>query len=266
MLKSFVTSNVAGKLVFLGTGTSTGVPVIGCGCEVCQSGDPRNMRTRCGLALGLPEGVLLIDTPPELRLQLVREKIGLAHAVLYTHDHSDHLLGLDDVRVFSSYSGEPTKIYCEGFVEERIRKAFDYCFSEAPGTGGYIPRLQFHRIGLEPFRCLGCDFTPLRLKHGNFEVLGFRFGNVAYCTDTNHIPPESLAKLQNLDLLILDCLRLTPHYSHFHLEKAVAMAQEIGAQRTLFTHVSCSLDHEKTNASLPRGISLAYDSLQCDLT
>lgn len=266
VLKPCVTTDIRGTLVFLGTGTSTGVPVVGCGCETCTSTDPRNHRTRCGVAVGLPGGVLLIDTPPELRLQLLRERIGMVDAVLFTHEHADHLFGLDDVRVFSSYSGAAMPLYCEAVVEARIRKAFDYCFASESGTGGYIPRLNFERIGLDPFRLLGADILPIRLQHGRGEVLGFRIGNVAYCTDTNHIPAESLPLLAGLDMLILDCLRIAPHYSHFSLDQALAAAEKIQAKRTLFTHMACGLEHVKTNALLPRGIELAYDGLRIPLS
>jgi phosphoribosyl 1,2-cyclic phosphate phosphodiesterase len=254
-------------MVFLGTGTSIGVPVIGCGCDTCASTNPRNNRLRCALVLGLPEGTLLVDTPPDLRTQLLRERIGLVHATLFTHDHADHVFGLDDLRLFPYYLGHPMPVYCEEAVEARIRKSFDYAFAaEARGYGGGVPQIEFRRITTEPFEILGARVAPMRLLHGKFRVLGFRFGNIAYCTDTNEIPPQSWPLLEGLDLLVLDALRHKPHPTHFSLDEAVAAAQRAGARRTLFTHISHDLEHEATNAALPEGMELAYDGLRIPLT
>ncbi len=263
-----VTIDISGHLVLLGTGTSVGVPVIGCGCETCQSDDPRNRRTRCGVVLGLHEGNLLIDTPTDLRTQLLRERIGLIHAVAFTHGHADHIFGLDDLRLFPFYIGRKVPIYCEAEVEARIRKSFDYAFDGVSEefTGGPVPQLEMRRIATEPFEALGSRVIPIRLLHGRMKVLGFRFGNVAYCTDTNHIPEESWALLDNLDVLILDALRHRSHSTHFSLDEAIAAARRIGARRTLFTHMSHELEHAATNALLPTGMELAYDGQKIELT
>jgi len=262
-----LTIDLAGQLIFLGTGTSVGVPCIGCGCAVCTSDNPKNRRTRCSVVLGLAEGNLLIDTTPDLRTRLLRERIGLIHAVLYTHDHADHLFGLDDVRVFPYYLGHALPTYCEDFVEARIRRSFDYAFTpEAANYGGGVPQLDIRRIGTEPLVVLGQRIVPLRLIHGRFRVLGFRFGNVAYCTDTNEIPEASRPLLEGLDLLILDALRPRPHPTHFTLEEAVATARALRPKRTLFTHMSHELEHEATNAALPPGMELAYDGLRIPLS
>lgn len=263
-----VTCDLSGEMVFLGTGTSVGVPVIGCGCATCRSQVKRNWRTRCSVVLGLPEGNLLIDTPPDLRTQLLRENIGLIHAVLFTHAHADHLFGLDDLRMFPFYLGRKLPIYCETSVEERIRKSFDYCFSAKAETfyPGAIPQLEIGNIGTEPFSLLGAGFVPVRLQHGNSSVLGFRFGNVAYCTDTNRIPEEAWPLLEGLDVLVLDALRPRPHATHFSLDESIEAAKRIGARRTLFTHMSHELEHEATNAALPAGMELAYDGLRVPLT
>ncbi len=262
------TTNITGELVFLGTGTSTGVPVLGCGCPVCRSQDPKNQRTRCGVLLGLPEGNLLIDTPPELRLQLLREGVGVVHAVAFTHAHADHLHGLDDLRIFSRYLGDAVPLYCEAEVERRIRESFAYCFAprHRPHTLGAIPQLEFRNINLEAFSALGQTLVPLRLKHGPWDVLGFRVGNVAYCTDTNLIPEETWPRLAGLDVFILDCLRAEPHPTHFHLTDALAVAQKVNAPRTILTHLSCRLDYQTTSDSLPDGVELAYDGLRIPLT
>jgi phosphoribosyl 1,2-cyclic phosphate phosphodiesterase len=265
--RAVVSHDIQGQLVFLGTGTSIGVPVVGCGCNTCISPDPRNQRLRCSLAIGLPEGNLLIDTPPDLRSQLLREKLGLIHAVLYTHAHADHLFGLDDVRLFPYYIGHRLPVYCEAEVEERIRKSFDYAFdpiTEKFPAGG-VPQLAFESISTQPFEALGARVVPIRLIHGRFNVLGFRIGDIAYCTDTNEIPADSWPLLQGVKVLILDALRQKPHPTHFSLGEAIAVAERVGADRTLFTHISHDLEHEATNQQLPSGMELAYDGLRLPL-
>jgi phosphoribosyl 1,2-cyclic phosphate phosphodiesterase len=263
-----ISRDISGRLVFLGTGTSVGVPAIGCGCPVCTSDNPKNKRTRCGLALGLPRGNLLIDTPPDLRQQLLRERIGIVHAVLYTHEHADHIFGLDDLRLMQFYLGGPVPLYCEPQVERRIRKSFDYAFQSAERLHtGAIPQLLPRTIGLEPFEVLGARVIPVRLQHGfTVPVLGFRFGNVAYCTDVNSIPADSMEELRGLDVLILDCLRREPHATHFGLSDALEIVEQLRPKQTLLTHMSHSFDHDATNAELPADIELAYDGLEIPLT
>jgi len=263
-----VTADISGEMILLGTGTSVGVPSIGCGCDVCQSGNPKNKRLRCAAILGLPEGNLLIDTGPDLRTQLLRERIGVVHAVLYTHEHADHIFGLDDLRLFPFYLGHAVPLYCEATVERRLRMSFDYAFSGAtPTHEGAVPRLEFRRIGTAPFEVLGAQVTPVRLNHGpRFDVLGFRIGNVAYCTDTNGIPAESTSLLEGLDVLVLDGLRNRPHATHLSLQEAVAIASQLRPQQTYFTHISHEVEHEETNRRLPHGMSLAHDGLRIPLT
>lgn len=242
--------------------------MVGCACDTCQSGDARNQRLRCSLAIGLPEGNLLIDTSTDLRMQLLRERLGLIHAVLYTHEHADHLFGLDDVRLFPFYLGHKLPLYCEERVERRIRKSFDYAFETDIDAvhPGAIPQLLPVRITTLPFDLLGAHVVPIRLRHGRFEVLGFRFGKVAYCTDTNGIPDESWPLLEDLDVLILDALRPRPHATHFSLAEAIEVARRVGAKRTLFTHVSHELEHAATSAMLPAGMELAFDGLRVPLS
>ena len=252
-------------VVFLGTGTSVGVPAIGCQCDVCQSDDPRNNRTRCAIAVLLDEVTILVDTPPDLRTQLLREKIPLVHSVLFTHEHADHLFGLDDLRLFPFRLGKPVPLHCEPEVESRIRKSFDYAFVDRePTHPGATPRLEFVSIDRDrSFEVEGIQVTPIPMKHGpHFEVLGFRFGDFAYCTDTNFIPESSLERLQGVKTLVIGALRHEPHPTHFNLEQAVQVAQRIGAQQTLITHVGHQLDHGPTCAELPDGIDLAHDGLR----
>ncbi len=275
-------------MILLGTGTSVGVPSIGCGCAVCQSTNPKNKRTRCSVIVGLAEGNLLIDTSPDLRQQLLREKIGLVHSVLYTHEHADHLFGLDDLRLMQFYLGGPVTLYCEEIVEQRIRKSFDYAFQTLPNLHkGAVPKLQFERIGptgqprpndlnkkltsnppktWQPIQLLGSEVTAVRQWHGpNFNTLGFRFGNIAYCTDLSGLPEESKAALQGLDVIILDALRHEKHTTHFSLEQAIDLVEELGAKKAYFTHMSHDLEHEATCAELPDHIDLAYDGLRIPL-
>jgi phosphoribosyl 1,2-cyclic phosphate phosphodiesterase len=253
--------DLAGQLVFLGTGTSVGVPVVGCACETCGSDSPFNVRTRTSVALGLPGGTLLVDTTPDLRAQLLRERIGRVDAVLYTHDHVDHVYGLDDVRPLCFAAGRHVPVFCEERVEERIRKAFDYAFEAGPKPGGGVPKIQFERITDAAFELLGTRVIPLRLMHGPWPVLGFRFGDLAYCTDTNHIPEDTWPLLAGVKTLILDCLRYTAHSTHFSLEESLAVARRVGARRTLLIHMGHDIEHVSASATLPSGVEFAYDGL-----
>ena len=262
------TTDISGQLVVLGTGTSVGVPAIGCGCPVCQSEDPRNQRTRCSVIAGLPHGNLLVDTPPDLRIQLLRERIGIVHAVAYTHEHADHIMGLDDLRLMQFYLGAAVPLYCEASVEQRIRKSFDYAFDgNIDSHPGATPQLEFVRIDTAPFSVLGATIQPIRLEHGpHFRVLGFRIGDVAYCTDTNGVPSASWPLLAGLDVLILDALRHEPHVTHFGLQEAVEVAQQIGATQTYFTHICHELDYQTTNNELPDNMQLAHDGLRIPIS
>ena len=253
--------DLLGRLLFLGTGTSVGVPVVGCGCEVCIGDDPRNRRSRTSVVLGLPQGTLLIDTTPDLRMQLLREGIRMVDAILYTHDHVDHVYGLDDIRPLCFQKGGPLPVYCEARVERRIRRAFDYAFEPPTAPGGGLPKMTFNEIGTTPFDLLGTTVTPLRLRHGVFDVLGFRIGKVAYCTDTNEIPEATWPLLEGLDLLVLDCLRASRHPTHFSITEAIAVARRVAARRTLFVHMSHEVDHAAVSRELPVGMELAYDGL-----
>ena len=267
MPQLFQTKDITGQFILLGTGTSVGVPAIGCACDVCQSTNPKNKRTRCSAILGLPGGNLLIDTAPDLRTQLLREGIGIAHAVLYTHEHADHIFGLDDLRLFPFRLNGPVPLYCEEIVEDRIRRSFDYAFKTGPLTHpGAIPQLEFRRIGLEPFETLGVEVRPLRLLHGpNYQVLGFRIGNIAYCTDTSAVPEASYATLAGCEVLILDTLRAEPHPTHLHIAAALKIIERVQPKQAFLTHVAHELDHDRCNADLPSGVELAYDGLSLPL-
>lgn len=253
-------------LVFLGCGTSMGVPMIGCECGVCTSSNPKNSRTRPSVLLHLPGGNLLIDTGPELRIQLVRERIGTIDAVLYTHYHVDHLFGLDDVRIFPWKQNRPMPVYCTDEVEEVIRQAFSYAFHPPPSElpSFVLPQLTFRRIDHRPFELLGETVTPVPLLHGRFNVLGFRIGNLAYCTDVNRLPDTSWPLLAGLDTLILDCLRPgESHPSHFGLDEALTVIERVKPKQTYFTHMSHKWDYDH-HPRLPPGVALAYDGLRIE--
>ena len=252
------------ELILLGTGTSHGVPVIGCHCEVCESTDPRNNRTRTGVAIQTEQGVLLIDTSPELRIQLLRERIDVAHAVIFTHGHADHIFGLDDLRLFGYRIERAVPLYCEEIVEQQIRAAFSYAFAppSADLHHGAIPLLELRRVGLEPFNVLGQTIQPIRLLHGRLPVLGYRIANVAFCTDVSFIPDESWPLLEGLDVLIIDALREKPHATHFGIPQALEVVERVRPKQTYLTHVSHHLEYTATNARLPAGVELSYDGLR----
>src|SRR5579883_234831 len=251
---------------FLGTGTSMGIPMIGCDCAVCQSSDPRNHRYRCAVLIRTNQGNILIDTPPELRLQLLREGVGLIHATLFTHYHADHLFGLDDLRPVSRHLGEPIPLYCTAEVEGKIRTVFSYAFGPEADSlpAGMVPKFVFERIGTEPFHVLGQQVTPIPLIHAHFDVLGFRIGDVAYCTDVSQIPRESWPRLEGLRVLVLDALRFKPHPAHFGLEQALDVIRQFKPDRAYLTHMSHELEHETVNRMLPPNTQLSYDGLSFD--
>ena len=233
-------------------------PSLGCDCPVCTSVDPRDRRTRCAVAVGLREGILLIDTPPDLRTQLLRERIGIVHAVLYTHDHADHLFGLDDLRLFPFYLGHAVPIYCREEVEQRIRRVFDYAFTDLePTHPGAVPQLEFHTIDQQPFVALGEPIVPIRLRHGpRFEVLGFRIGKHRVLHRHERDPPGQLAATGGTGRADPGRPSAPRHPTHFSLDEAVAVAHRVGAKQTYFTHISHDLSHEQTNRELPLGMAL----------
>lgn len=258
-----------GEFITLGTGTSVGIPIIGCDCDVCTSTNPKNHRGRTSVYVGAPEGGFLIDTPPELRLQLLREQIPWVHAVLYTHSHADHIFGLDDVRISGYRLEKPITLHCEAMVEEQIRKSFNYAFDEPKYNTHHMarPRLDFARIEPEQaFDLLGLRIQPFRLMHGTLPILGYRINNIAFCTDVSEIPPESWQYLEGLDYLIIDALRIKPHPTHFCLEQSLEVVERVQPKRAYFTHISHSLEHEEINADLPDHVELAYDGLSLPLS
>ncbi|MBE0598533.1 MAG: MBL fold metallo-hydrolase [Desulfuromonadales bacterium] len=252
------------QVTILGSGTSTGVPQAGCRCPVCTSDLPRNARTRCSILVSFAGRNLLIDTATDLRQQVLREKISRIDAVLYTHTHADHLHGIDDLRPFNLVARGAIPVFGSRESIQVIRRVFAYIFDEAPDPG-YRPNLTtFPVVG--PFSLFGLPVLPIPLRHGRGHSLGYRLGPLAYLTDCSAIPPESEPLLQGLELLIIDGLRFTPHATHFNIPQALAAAARLAPRRTLLTHLSHEVDHDRHSADLPPGIEFAYDGQQLSLS
>jgi phosphoribosyl 1,2-cyclic phosphate phosphodiesterase len=258
-----------GEMIIMGTGTSIGVPVVGCRCNVCLSDNPRNRRMRTGVLVRAPEGEFVIDAGPELRLQLVRERATLIRAAVMTHAHADHIMGIDDLRIFGFRLHASVPIHCEDIVEKQIRETFAYAFTD-PATHSHqyaAPKLSFSRIAPEqPFQLLGLQVLPLRLRHGTLDILGFRIGNTAFCTDVSTIPAQSRELLKGLDTLVLSVLRREPHPTHLHLDAALKIIRQLQPRQTFLTHMSHELDYDELCSSLPPEIRPAWDGLRIPLT
>ena len=248
------------KLTFLGTGTSQGVPMIGCDCKVCRSEDSRDRRLRSAVMVEDGTTRVVIDSGPDFRYQMLREGVKAIDAILLTHQHTDHIIGLDDVRAFNYFCKKRIEVYATEAVQEVVRKNFDYAFSEKPYPGA--PQITLHTIDQEPFKVGTLDIVPIRGKHFTLPVTGYRIGGIAYLTDFNHISDEELAKLEGVEVLIINALRHTRHISHFSLPEAEEIARRVGAPKTYFTHISHQLGlHAEEEPLLPEGMSLAYDTL-----
>ncbi len=252
------------RLTFLGTGTSQGVPVIGCQCEVCQSTDPKDKRLRSSVALDINETSIVIDTGPDFRQQMLRDHRNKLDAILYTHGHKDHIAGLDDVRAYNFIQQSAMDLYLDEHTEQNIRQEFSYVFAEVKYPG--IPEVVLHRVrALEDFIVEGIKIIPIRVMHAKLPVMAYRIGNMSYVTDANHISPESIEAMRGSDILILNALRHDKHVSHFTLEEALEISEEIGAPQTYLTHISHQLGrHNQVSPTLPEGVQLAYDGLVLD--
>jgi phosphoribosyl 1,2-cyclic phosphate phosphodiesterase len=250
------------KVTLLGTGTSTGVPAINCSCAVCLSEDPRNKRLRPSVWIESGEFSLVIDTTPDFRLQALRYSIGHLDAILFTHHHADHILGLDDIRPFNQHQKRFIPCYGSAGTMGEIRITFRYIFQEQPYGG--VPQVETYAVE-GPFELGGLTVTPIPAMHAKLPVFGYRIENFAYLTDLNSLPEESLDLLDGLQVLVLGALRHEPHPAHFTMTEAVGVAGIIGAQRTFFTHMSHEVDHETVSRQLPAGIELGYDGLTIEL-
>ena len=248
------------QLLFLGTGTSAGVPMIGCHCEVCSSTDPHDHRTRPSVVILYGPTRVLVDTSPELRLQCVANGIDMIDAVVYTHAHADHVMGLDDVRRFNALRSGPLDVWADERTFTALDRCFGYAFVEpSPEMKVFRPHLE-KRLITGPFEIGGVTWQPIPLLHGGAPILGFRIGKLAYCTDVNEIPEATFDLLRDLDVLVLDALQWKTHFTHFSVDEAIAAAKRIGAKQTLFTHIAHGMGfHEATNQKLPSGMRLAFD-------
>ena len=250
------------KVTLLGTGTSTGIPAIGCGCAVCRSGEPRNKRLRPSAWIETGGISVVIDTTPDFRQQALCHSIERLDAILFTHHHADHILGLDDIRPLNQIRKGVIPCYGSAGTLREIRISFRYIFQEQPYGG--VPQVELHEVNA-PFELEGIVVTPVPAMHAKLPVFGYRIGDFAYLTDLNSLPEESLALLDGLQVLVLGALRFESHPAHFTLTEAVGVAGIIGAQRTYFTHMSHEVDHEAVNRQLPPGIQLGYDGLTIEV-
>ena len=249
-------------LKFLGTGTSTGVPIVACQCSVCTSSDPRDKRLRPSILLEYDGRVVVIDTTPDFRAQALREGLSRLDAVVFTHAHADHIMGFDDLRPLTFWREGKILIYGQPSVIERLRDVFRYIFEGDYNYGGR-GELELREIS-GPIELFGACFLPVKLMHGREEIYGYRFGSAAYLTDFSEIPEESLRQLTGLDLLFLDALRHRPHPSHSTLENSVRLVERLQPKRAFFTHISHDLGHAATNSSLPDNVRLAHDGLKLE--
>lgn len=258
------------KITVLGSGTSSGVPTIGCSCDVCHSTDPRDKRLRPSILISLsgdnqPGRNIVIDTTPDFRQQVLRAGIDRLDAIVYTHGHADHILGLDDVRPFNYHQKAAVPIYVSRPAFAIIERIFRYAFDNKVRKTG-IPKLDVNLIDETPFELHGLSFQPIPLMHGDDTIFGFRFGGVAYLTDHNEIPQSSIERLQGLDVLFLDALRHKPHPTHSTVQHSIETALALRAKRTFFTHMSHDAGrHAVTEATLPPGVLLAYDGLEIEV-
>lgn len=255
--------HVAATLTVLGSGTSSGVPLIGCRCKVCSSRNPKNRRLRASAWVRVAGKSLLIDTSTDLRQQALAHRIFQVDAVLYTHPHADHVHGIDELRAYNFLQKRPIQVFGNEWTESDLKKKFEYAFSLMPGEGGGLPQLVFHRVDStrEHLACAGLDVVPLSLRHGSKECLGYRFGSIAYLTDCQEIPEEAFRRLEGVEKLILDCVRTAPHRTHLNLDGALQAIKRIRPNQAWLTHLGHEFDQKTPRKWLPKGVEFAYDGL-----
>jgi phosphoribosyl 1,2-cyclic phosphate phosphodiesterase len=254
-----------GQVLFLGTGTSHGVPLIGCSCAVCRSTDPRDKRLRPSILVRGPASHILVDTSPDLRQQALAHAIARVDAVLYTHSHADHILGLDELRRYNHLQGHSLPCYATTATWADLRRAFHYVFTGGPHVGGGVPDIAQHTIE-GPFTAGGLAVVPVPVWHGRMPVLGFRFGDFAYLTDCNRLDEAAWPLLDGVNTLVVDALRERPHPTHFTVDEALAVIARVRPKCAYLTHMTHDVGHATTSARLPAGVELAYDGLVIDVT
>lgn len=251
-------------ITFLGTGTSQGVPVIACNCEVCTSADPHDKRLRSSIMIENDGKVIVIDSGPDFRYQMLRGKVQRLDAIVFTHEHKDHTAGLDDIRAFNYKQQGPIDVYATTRVQEQLKREFYYIFAEFKYPG--IPQLTLHTIGMEPFDVAGLKFIPIEVMHYKLPVLGFRIGDFTYITDAKTVAEKEVEKIKGTKILVINALQKQEHISHFTFDEAIDFAKHIGAEKTYFTHISHRLGlHAEVSKILPAGIELAYDGLRLEI-
>lgn len=249
------------KVTFLGTGTSQGVPVIGCGCEVCRSLDFRDKRLRSSIFVETEKVNLVVDTGPDFRQQMLRENVNRLDAVLFTHEHKDHTAGMDDIRSFNFRQRKDMPIFARAQVLNQLKQEFAYVFAQSKYPG--VPQVAVHEIENRPFKVDGITVTPIEVMHYKLPVFGFRIYDFTYITDAKTVAPEEVDKIRGSKVLVVNALQKDPHISHMTLDEAIDFAGEVGAEQTYFTHISHKLGkHKEVQAQLPAGINLAYDGLK----
>ena len=252
------------EILFLGTGTSHGIPVIGCACSTCLSTNEKNKRLRSSVLITIDDKHILIDTSIDFRQQALRYRIHQVDAVLFTHHHVDHIFGLDDTRVFNKMYKKKIPCYAGHETIRKLKHVFSYIF-DYPDIPGGIPMLEFTAVDEGPFDVLGTSVIPIEILHGKMPIYAYRIGNLIYATDCSFIPDRSIEKFKDAEVLVLDCLRIKKHPTHFNLEQALSMAEKIGARQTYLTHMSHDIEHDTVTKLLPDSVVLAYDGLKLTL-
>ena len=250
------------ELLFLGTGTSAGVPMIGCDCQTCVSTDVRDKRTRPSVVISYLGKTVLVDTTPELRIQAVAQKLKHVDSIVFTHAHADHIMGLDDLRRFNAIKNGPLDIWADRATHETLVRCFGYAFNKPKAEMKVFRPHLVHRLIEDEFEVEGLIWKPIPMIHGEMPVLGFRVGKLAYCTDVSEIPDSSMAMLEGLDILVLDALQWVKHPTHLTIDEAIEIGRRVKPTKMYLTHIAHALKHEETNAVLPDGIELAYDGLR----
>lgn len=253
------------KVILLGTGTSQGVPIIGCTCDTCISTNPKDKRLRTSAYVEVDKLKILIDTSVDFRQQMLKNNVVDLDAVIYTHHHVDHILGMDDLRQINQRYNKYIDLYGNNLTIDELKITFRYVFHEVLKAHQAVPLVNMHKIENKPFKIRNIEIIPVEVMHGNLPIFGYRIGNFAYISDASRIPDEEQKKLKGLDVLILNALRRSPHPTHLNIEQASELAQKLGAKKTYLTHTTHDIKYDEINPTLPKGVELAYDGLTLEI-